>query len=188
MVTNPPAKDEAIQLSPYDPTWPAAFDTEAASITTAIGAWITGGIHHVGSTSIPGLAAKPVIDIMAGVAGLESSRACIELLAPLAYLYAPYRQDIMHWFCKPRPDHRTHHLHLVPTGSARFADVLALRDYLRAHPDAAAEYEALKRDLAGRHTHDRQAYTDGKTDLVLRLTATARHWVNHRPGSAPPSP
>ncbi|MEU9738876.1 GrpB family protein [Micromonospora chersina] len=79
---------------------------------------------------------------------LDSSRPCIELLKPLDYCYWPYLAEVMHWFCKPRPSHRTHHLHLVPTGSPRYLNVLAFRDYLRAHPDARADYEALKRELA----------------------------------------
>jgi GrpB-like predicted nucleotidyltransferase (UPF0157 family) len=87
----------------------------------------------------------------------------------------------MHWFCKPDPDRRTHHLHLVPTGSPRFNDVLAFRDYLRAHPDAASDYEALKRELALRHPDDREAYTDGKADLVRLLTADAHAWRDSRP-------
>ncbi len=130
----------------------------------------------MGSTAIPGLPAKPIIDIMAGVADLGTSRACIDLVAPLDYCYAPYRTDVMHWFCKPGPERRTHHLHLVPTGSKRYVDVLAFRDYLRAHPDVAAEYADLKRSLAAEHPTDRNAYTDGKSELVAAITADARRW------------
>ncbi|MFG2166219.1 GrpB family protein [Micromonospora chersina] len=166
---NPP-----VRIEPYDDRWPGLFAEEAALIGRTIGPWITGGIHHVGSTAVPGLAAKPVVDIMVGVADLESSRPCIERLQPLAYCYWPYRADVMHWFCKPRPSHRTHHLHLVPTGSPRYLDVLAFRDHLRARPDARADYEALKRDLAARHPNDRDAYTEGKTDLIGQLTEAAR--------------
>ncbi|MFG3579977.1 GrpB family protein [Micromonospora chersina] len=166
---NPP-----VRIEPYDDRWPGLFAEEAALISRTIGPWITGGIHHVGSTAVPGLAAKPVVDIMVGVADLESSRPCIERLRPLAYCYWPYRADVMHWFCKPRPSHRTHHLHLVPTGSPRYLDVLAFRDHLRARPDARADYEALKRDLAARHPNDREAYTEGKTDLIGQLTEAAR--------------
>ncbi|WP_205650079.1 GrpB family protein [Actinoplanes solisilvae] len=169
--------DEAISLHPYDPAWPARFESEAAVLAEVLGPYVTGGIHHVGSTAIPGLSAKPIVDIMIGVTDLDSSRACIEPLAGLDYCYAPYREDVMHWFCKPNPARRTHHLHLVPTGSARFVDVLAFRDYLRAYPEAAERYEALKQRLAAEHAHDRNAYTDGKTDLVATLTAEARRWV-----------
>jgi GrpB-like predicted nucleotidyltransferase (UPF0157 family) len=150
-------------------------------LARTIGPWITGGVHHIGSTAVPGLAAKPVIDIMVGVLDLDSSRPCIDLLAKLDYCYAPYRDDVMHWFCKPSPAHRTHHLHLVPTGSGRFADVLAFRDYLRAHPVAVEQYEQLKRRLAVRHTNDRDAYTDGKSTMVAAMTADARSWLAENP-------
>ncbi|MFC8618372.1 GrpB family protein [Micromonospora purpureochromogenes] len=169
-----------VHIEPYDVAWPERFVEEASVIGQTIDPWITGGIHHVGSTAVPGLAAKPVIDIMVGVADLESSRPCIELLEPLSYRYWPYLAEVMHWFCKPRPSHRTHHLHLVPTGSPRYVNVLAFRDYLRAHPDARADYEALKRDLADRYPNDREAYTEGKTDLIGKLTEAARAWATTR--------
>ncbi len=160
-----------IHLVPHDPAWAGRFADEARAIRAVIGPWLTGGVEHVGSTAVPGLAAKPVIDIMAGVADLESSRACIEPLGGLGYLYAPYREDVMHWFCKPDPAARTHHLHLVPTGSPRWRRVLAFRDLLRRDPAAATEYAALKQTLAARFPHDREAYTDGKTALITRLVA-----------------
>lgn len=157
--------DEVVRLHDYDPDWPTRFQSEAVLLAEAIGPWITGGVNHVGSTAVPGLLAKPVIDIMVGVADLESSRDCIAVLADLDYCYAPYREDVMHWFCKPSPARRTHHLHLVPTGSERFADVLAFRDYLRTNPEAAHQYQDLKRQLAARYANDRSAYTDGKSTM-----------------------
>jgi len=166
--------DEVVYLRAYDPEWPARFQSEARILTEALGPWITGGVHHVGSTAVPGLTAKPIIDIMVGVADLDSSRPCIDLLAELDYCYAPHRADVMHWFCKPSPARRTHHLHLVPTGAERFVDVLAFRDHLRAHPDAVRQYEQLKLQLAARHAHDRDAYTAGKSELVAALTKKAR--------------
>jgi GrpB-like predicted nucleotidyltransferase (UPF0157 family) len=169
--------DEEIRLRSYDPTWPAQFDREASALTGALGRHVAGGVHHVGSTAVPGLTAKPIIDIMIGVSDLDSSRPCIDLLAEMDYCYAPYRQDVMHWFCKPSPARRTHHLHLVPTGSERFTDVLAFRDYLRTHPVAVRQYEELKRQLATRHSHDRDAYTDGKSAMVAAITADARRWI-----------
>jgi len=128
----------------------------------------------VGSTAVPGLAAKPVIDILVGVNDLQLSRPCIDRVAPLHYVYAPYRTGEMHWFCKPGPDQRTHHLHLVPTASQRYADELAFRDYLRSHGDRARAYAALKRDLAQEFRHDREAYTAKKGAFVLETLAMAR--------------
>lgn len=168
--------DQPVEIAEYDERWPGLFDAEAALLRAVIGTFITDGIHHIGSTSVPGLAAKPVIDIMAGVEDLEQSRRCIELVAPLNYLYAPYKADVEHWFCKPDPGFRTHHLHLVPTGSARFRETLAFRDHLREDDAVAAEYAALKRDLAARHGRDRDAYTDAKGDFVAEVLARApRH-------------
>ena len=137
----------------------------------AIGAWATGGVHHVGSTAVPGLDAKPIIDILVGVDGLDVSRACFEPLAGLGYLYAPYRSEEMHWFCKPHPSRRTHHLHLVPTESSRFADELGFRDRLRATPETARAYANLKRELATHFRDDRDAYTEAKADFIGEVLA-----------------
>jgi GrpB-like predicted nucleotidyltransferase (UPF0157 family) len=177
-------QDEPVRLVPYDPAWEAMFEAEAVEIRRVIGRWITGGVHHVGSTAVPGLEAKPIIDIAVGVESLDASRPCIGLLAELDYLYAPYRADVMHWFCKPDPARRTHHLHLIPTDSPRFSDELAFRDYLRAHPADAAEYAALKRRLAAEHADDREAYTRAKAGFVERTTAQAHAWRADAPNGS----
>ena len=170
----PEWRDEPVVVVDYDAAWPQAFAEEEALLRGVIDPFATGGIHHVGSTAVPGLMAKPVIDILVGVESLESSRACIDLLEPLHYVYAPYRVEEMHWFCKPDPSHRTHHLHLVPTTSQRFIDELAFRDYLRAHADRARAYAALKRDLAVRYRDDREAYTAGKSEFVRETLSLAQ--------------
>jgi len=110
--------------------------------------------------------AKPIIDILAGVRSLEESRACFEPLAQLEYLYAPYLSEEMHWFCKPHPSRRTHHLHLIPIDSRRYRDELAFRDRLRADAQLTEKYVTLKRDLARRFAHDRETYTDAKSSFV----------------------
>ncbi len=162
-----------IEVVPPDPSWPARFEQERVLVEAAIAPWLTGGVHHVGSTAVPGLLAKPVIDILAGVESLDASRASFECLAQLEYLYAPYRIEEMHWFCKPSPTHRTHHLHLVPTGSPRYNDELAFRDALRADPQLARRYAELKRGLAARHRDEREAYTEGKAGFVADVLARA---------------
>ena len=158
--------DEPVTIVPYDSAWPSRFEEERAALRHAIGGWVTGRIHHVGSTAVPGLEAKPVIDILAGVADLERSRDCLPRLEALGYLYAPYRAEEMHWLCKPHPSRRTHHLHLVPTGSKRFRDELAFRDRLRSDSEVAAEYAALKHKLARRFRFDREAYTEAKAGFI----------------------
>ena len=140
-------------------------------LATVLAPWLCGPIEHIGSTAVPGLGAKPVIDIMAGVPSLESSRPAISLLADLDYLYAPYRADVMHWLCKPSPEVRTHHLHLVPFGSTLWKERIEFRNRLIASRRLADEYETLKRRLAKDHAHDREAYTDAKSNFISAVLA-----------------
>lgn len=161
-----------VHIEPYDPAWPELFERERALLEPVLGGVVTGGIHHAGSTAVPGLDAKPVIDVLVGVADLDAPRASVEALAALGYSHAPtYRAGEMLWFCKPSPERRTHHLHLVPTGSPRFRAELGFRDHLRMHRDVAAEYAELKRRLAERFEDDREAYTEAKADFVARVVA-----------------
>jgi GrpB-like predicted nucleotidyltransferase (UPF0157 family) len=158
--------DDPIHLVPYDDTWPARFEREASSLRELLRPWLAGPIEHIGSTAVPGLLAKPVIDIMAGVRTLHESRAAISRLSELDYVYFEYRPHLMHWFCKPGPSRRTHHLHLVPFPSPLWVQRLAFRDRLRRDPELAAQYAALKVRLAKEHEFDREAYTDLKEPFV----------------------
>jgi GrpB-like predicted nucleotidyltransferase (UPF0157 family) len=160
-----------IEIVDSNPLWPRQFAEEQARLLAALGPWLRGSIEHVGSTAVAGLRAKPVIDIMAGVESLPASRDAIPALGRLEYQYWPYKSDVMHWFCKPSAEHRTHHLHLVPVGSATWIERLAFRDRLRADASARLAYAALKHELAGRCGDDREAYTEGKTDFVRRIVA-----------------
>jgi GrpB-like predicted nucleotidyltransferase (UPF0157 family) len=167
-----PNQQEAIHLVSYDPSWPSRFETEHRLLTETLGDWVQGGIHHVGSTAVPGLAAKPVIDIMIGVRNLEQARACIPILDRVGYCYFPYR-DYMHWFCKPSPYHRTHHLYLMEPAGPHWQARLAFRDHMRRNPEARAEYERLKFRLATAFRNDREAYTDGKKEFVNAVVLQA---------------
>ncbi len=162
-----------VEIVPYDPSWPTRFREEADILRRGLAAWLAGPIEHIGSTAIPGLAAKPVIDIMAGVQGLDVSRPAIAAATELGYSYAPYQVELEHWFCKPSPSFRTHHLHLIPVGTPQWSGRIAFRDYLRAHADVASEYEALKRRLAKEHRLDREAYTQAKGPFIERITKLA---------------
>ena len=164
--------DAPILLEPYNPEWPSMFAAERARLAAVLSSWLAGPIEHVGSTAVPGLAAKPVIDIMAAVESLEASRPALMALEPLQYCYAPYRVGEIHWFCKPGPALRTHHLHLVPIGSERWRATLEFRDRLRESPRLAEEYLRLKRHLALAHPDDREAYTDGKSLFIQRVLRT----------------
>lgn len=158
--------DDPVRLVPYDPEWPARFHAERALIAAALGDRLTGAIHHVGSTAVPGLAAKPVIDISAEVAEADTVAGCVDRLAGIGYVLAPWPVQGMSWFCKPQPVGRTHQLHLVPAGSARLRNELAFRDALRADASIRAAYAELKRDLARRYEFDRRAYSEAKGDFI----------------------
>ena len=165
--------EAAVEIVPYDPSWPERFEEERGALLQVIGTWLAGTIEHIGSTAIPGLAAKPVIDIMAGVENLDASRPAMSAVTALGYRYSPFRPDSEHWFLKPSPAFRTHHLHLVPFGNRQWLEVIAFRDYLRTHAEVAAEYEALKHRLAREHRFDREAYTQAKGPFITRVTNLA---------------
>ena len=162
-----------IEVAPYDARWPAAFEQERALLAEALGPWLAGPPEHIGSTAVPGLAAKPVIDIMSPVHTLAASRPAIEAAREMGDVHYPYKPDVMHWFCKPSAAHRTHHLHLVPLGSPLWRERLAFRDALRADPELRASYQALKLDLAQRHRLVREAYTDAKTPFIEQVLRQA---------------
>ena len=167
-----PANSEAsVEVLPYDASWPAMFASERELLKRILSPWLAGDIEHVGSTAIPGMPAKPVIDIMAPVYSLDASRPAIEAVASAGYLYASYKPGLMHWFCKPSPQHRTHHLHLIPMASALWRERLTFRDALREDPVLAKEYADLKLRLAEQFRFDREAYTDAKGPFVARVLA-----------------
>jgi GrpB-like predicted nucleotidyltransferase (UPF0157 family) len=173
MTTNQRNSEASVQIVSYDPRWPSLFLQERALLGAALGTWLAGPIEHFGSTAVPGLAAKPVIDIMAGVESLDASRDAIAAAGVLGYVYYPYRPDVMHWFCKPSAAFRTHHLHLVPLNSRLWIERLAFRDYLRKEPAMAAEYSEVKVGLAKQFEFDREAYTDAKGPFIQRVLAAA---------------
>lgn len=160
-----------VEIVPYDEAWPARFKAERERLESLLARWLTGCVEHVGSTAVPGLPAKPVIDMMAPVHSLEASRPAIDAITGAGYAYAPYKPDVMHWFCKPSPQYRTHHLHLVPFESPLWVQRLAFREALRRNASLAAEYAELKRSLAQRYRYDREAYTQAKTPFVQRVLA-----------------
>jgi GrpB-like predicted nucleotidyltransferase (UPF0157 family) len=168
-----PGAEAPVEIVPYDPAWPSKFQEEANVLRQALAPWLAGPIEHIGSTAVPGLAAKPVVDIMAGVRSLEESRPAIAAASELGYCYSPYQVEIEHWFCKPSLAFRTHHLHLIAVGTSQWLRPIAFREYLRAHSDVAAEYEALKRRLALEHHFDREAYTQAKHPFIDRITVMA---------------
>jgi len=166
--------EQPVEIVEYNPSWPLLFAQEREALLRTLASWLAGPIEHIGSTAIPGLAAKPVVDIMAAVSSLEASRPAIEAAAEIGYCYFPYRAESEHWFCKPSPMFRTHHLHLMPIDSRQWLDAIAFRDYLRTHPTIAAEYETLKRQLARDFHFDREGYTEAKRPFIDRIIKLAR--------------
>ncbi len=160
-----------ITIVPYDPDWPAMFDAEKARIGETLGQ-LTLRIEHVGSTSIPGMDAKPVVDIQVSVASLEPRTVYLESLARMGYshVYVGPFDLVYPFFQKPAEWPCTHHIHLCVAGSEDERRHLAFRDYMRGHPLAAAEYVKLKHQLAATHdgtTHaSRERYSLSKTDFV----------------------
>ncbi len=168
-----------IVIADYDPRWAAMYAEESARIKNAIGEWLS-RIEHVGSTSVPGLAAKPVVDIMPGLRSLDDSPHIVGPLQKLGYQYFPEHETEMperRYFALPAGDkhrvRRLFHIHAVETTTEFWRRHLAFRDYLRAHPDVAGEYAALKRRLAAEYGSDRVGYTEAKTKFITRIESLA---------------
>jgi len=167
----------AVRIVDYDPNWPAVYQAEEKAILQAAGEWLV-DIQHLGSTSVPGLAAKPVIDMMAAVSRLEDARNIVGPLAALSYHYVPEYEVEMperRYFRKGRRggEGDKYHLHVVEPNTEFWNRHLAFRDYLRAHPEAAREYAELKRRLAVEHGTDVDAYTDAKSEFILGVQEKA---------------
>jgi GrpB-like predicted nucleotidyltransferase (UPF0157 family) len=166
--------DAPIEVVEYMPHWVELFSREQDVLARELRSWLVGPPEHIGSTAVPGLAAKPIIDIMAPVASLKASLPAIEAAGGIGYVFYPYQLEVMHWFCKPSPSYRTHHLHLVPAGSQLWLDRLAFRDGLRASEALRTEYQALKQSLAVVHRDDREAYTSAKGPFIERVLQATR--------------
>jgi len=158
----------------YDPEWPARFAVERDIIQDAIGAQVA-AIEHIGSTAVPGLSAKPVIDILVGVHSLADAAACIEPLAAAGYRYYPEQEAEIpdRRYFDVQTGTRDAHLHMVELGGAFWQRHIAFRDYLRAHPDTARQYDCLKRELAARFGSDREGYTEAKTAFIRSIERLA---------------
>lgn len=168
-------ESKVVRVVPYDARWPALFEAEAARIAHAIA--IAGlpalALEHVGSTAVPGLVAKPILDIAAGFPSGASPAAYVPILERLSYVYRgdgglPGRE----FFRRGEP--RSHHVHLVEREGTHWARYLGFRDALRAAPALRDDYGRLKQALAERFPRDRESYITGKTEFVegvLRGTA-----------------
>ncbi len=167
---------EEVSIVPSDPEWPRLFEIEAENLRRRLPESLIARIEHFGSTAVPGLSAKPVIDILVEVRSLEETRrSIVPLLESEGYEYF-WRTDVSPpyaWFIKRNSEgQRTHHIHMVEADS-KLWERLYFRDYLREFPDEARRYEELKRHLSDKYPNDRFAYTNGKAEFVATLTERA---------------
>jgi len=165
------------EIRPYDPNWVLEFESEHARLQAALGR-VAVRIEHHGSTSVPGLAAKPVIDIQVSVRKLQPFAAYSGPLESVGYVHLPHPDDsFAPFFYRPAVWPHTHHVHVVEAGGEEERKTLAFRDYLREHSQIAREYEALKRQLAPSYSSldfsSRQAYADAKSEFIVAITRQA---------------
>lgn len=165
-----------IEVVPHDPAWARAFRQEAEALRLLLGEE-TLAIHHIGSTAIPGIVAKPILDILVVVRDI----AAIDALNPsmIARGYRPRGEKGIsgrRYFIKGEDEHRSHHVHMFQASDPNIQRHLAFRDYLIAHPEDARAYGALKQELAARFPEDAGRYSDGKQAFVQGIEQAARAW------------
>jgi GrpB-like predicted nucleotidyltransferase (UPF0157 family) len=167
--------DQHVEISDYDPVWVDRFAEQQVVVEELLRPWLSRPVQHIGSTSVPGLRAKPVIDMLAPVGSLQETRAALPALADAGWWFWPedpcghYRL----WLLRPRPEARTHHLHVVEAEHPHARALLAFRDALRADAALRREYASLKERLAQQHRDNRNAYTNAKGAFVERTLQRA---------------
>lgn len=170
---------QPLELVEYDPSWASLFATERRRLENALGSYAV-EIQHVGSTAVPGLAAKPVIDIAIGIDEYPWPGGPIDALVALGYEHkGEHGIPRRHYFRKGVP--RTHHVHVLELSSEQYTGHILFRDYLRGHPDVARRYESLKRGLARTVRGDHRAYEEGKADFIRDAIFRARHQAGQVP-------
>ena len=165
---------EAVSLVGYDPKWAQRGQREREHLHELLKPWLAGRIEHVSSTAVPGLAAKPIIDLQAPVPELAVAELIAGVLSAHDWHYVPpelEQRPYRRFFIKVKSGHRAAHLHLLLPDSARWEQQLTFRDTLRTRPDLAHAYGQLKTDLAQRHREDREAYTAGKHRFIQDVLA-----------------
>jgi len=170
---------EQVHIVPYDPSWPTLFAQERNHVLRAVEQWVK-EVEHIGSTAIPGLNAKLVIDLMVGLKRMADASSCVGPLINLGYSYwaegaqSHHHHHLFVRFVDQAMSARTHNLHLVEVGGQYWQERLLFRNYLRTHLEAAKEYAQLKHHLASRHRGDREAYTEAKADFVGEIVRRAK--------------
>jgi GrpB-like predicted nucleotidyltransferase (UPF0157 family) len=169
--------DPAVRIAEHGPAWAVQAQEELRRLAQALGP-VAVRLEHVGSTAVPGLAAKPIIDLQISVAAIEPRARYVGALQRLGYLFVPEpTSPDHHFFARPAARPRSHHLHVCQVGSEHESRHLAVRDFLRAHGDEAARYAALKREVVRKHPQDRLAYIAGEDRYMGDLEARALEWA-----------
>ena len=170
-----------VKVVAYDPDWPRAFCIEAEAIRSVMGTLVV-EINHIGSTSIPNAAAKPIIDMMLVVTDIKKVDTLTDQLATLGYIAkGEYGIPGRRFFTKDNGGERTHHLHIFQSGNPEINRHLAFRDYMRSHPDGLEVYSRLKTDLARRYPLDIESYMDGKDAFIKGINRKAAIDQSFRP-------
>ena len=167
--------DQFIELIDYDPSWQARFAAQQVRLDTIMERWLVGEVEHIGSTSVPGLRSKPIIDILAPVRSLLVARAAIPVLEKDGWLFWPDdpNQNYRLWFLRPSPEARTHHLQIIQHDHPNLRALIAFRDALRQDRSLRKAYSSLKEDLARKHQSNRNAYSNAKTEFVQSVLEAA---------------
>jgi GrpB-like predicted nucleotidyltransferase (UPF0157 family) len=177
---------QPIEVLPYDGQWRTWFVEVSVRLRLALGD-VALRIDHIGSTSVPGLDAKPVLDIQVSVADLEPSDSFRIPLTGLGYVFHTDNTDLAKRYFREPPGTRRTHIHVRRAGGFQEQTNLLFRDYLRTHPDAAAEYAALKHKLADQFRDDRIAYIEAKGHFVWSVLRGAHDWAQTTGWRAGPS-
>jgi GrpB-like predicted nucleotidyltransferase (UPF0157 family) len=175
LVVGPGRRGEPVALAPYDPAWPERYEVMRARLAAALGE-VAVRIDHVGSTAVPGLEAKPVIDVQVSVRDVTDEDAYRDTIESQGFVLRWI--EAHHRYFRPPPGlPREYQVHVCSIGSEWERVHLLFRDYLRAHPETAAEYAALKASMAAQHPNDRIAYTDAKGPFIDGVVAAAAEWA-----------
>lgn len=167
-------KRGTVQLHPHDTKWAGAFASEKKRILEAIGEFVV-DIEHIGSTSVPGLDAKPIIDMSIGLKRFKDAKKLIKPLDEIGYhFYKNFQKQVL--FVKGPDRKRTHYVHLMRYNGAKWKSDLLFRDFLLSHPKRVKGYGFLKRKLAKQFHNDREKYSAGKDIFIKRTIELARHF------------
>ena len=176
-------RQDLIVIEAYDPGWADSFRIQKAALEDVLHDWLVAPVAHIGSTSVPGLPAKPIIDMLAVIDHYEAFSPALAELQRVGWIPAPEPDDAHRrkWSaCFPGVEHRTHHLHVVELHSVGWRDWLLFRDYLRTNVEDAARYARLKTELAAADRNDRARYRAGKSPLISEIMERARAWSLER--------